>query len=221
MMLAEELIVDDIPPLRPVDDGETALRWMDDFKVTHLSVVKDGQFLGTISESDLLGMADLGEPVGSYKELFNPASVYDYQHIFEVVKVVNDQKLSIIPVLDRNNVYVGSITIALLMKIIADMPAVNSPGGIIVLEMGIRDYTLTEIARIVEENDAKLLGTFVTSHPDSTKMQLTLKVNRTEIGGIIASLERYNYNITFFEDQGNSGGDLQSRFDSFMNYLNI
>ena len=95
-MLAEELITDNIPPLSRADTGETALRWMDEFKVMHLSVVDNGSFLGTISESDVLGMIDLDDPIGNYLELLNPAFVSQRQHIFEVVKVVNDQKLSII-----------------------------------------------------------------------------------------------------------------------------
>jgi predicted transcriptional regulator len=219
-MLAEELITDNIPPLSRADTGETALRWMDEFKVMHLSVVDNGSFLGTISESDVLGMIDLDDPIGNYLELLNPAFVSQRQHIFEVVKVVNDQKLSIIPVLDVQEHYVGSITIAQLMEIIADMPVANNPGAVIVLEMNLNDFTLEQIARIIEENGTKILGTFVTSHPDSTKMQLTIKVNKVETSSIIAGLQRHGYNITFFEDQGEAGDDLRDRFDSLMNYLN-
>jgi acetoin utilization protein AcuB len=220
-MLAEELIVDNIPPLQRTDSGETALRWMDEFKVLHLSVVDGSQFLGTISESDVLGMSDLGESIANYLEWLNPAFVSQNQHIFEVVKVVNDQKLSIIPVLDSQEHYVGSITIAQLMKIIADMPVANNPGAIIVMEINTHDYSLAMITRIIEENNTKILGTFVTSHPDSTKMELTIKVNRIDISSVIAALQRHGYHITFFDDEGSDQEDMRDRFDSFMNYLNI
>lgn len=220
-MLAEELIVDNIPPLSPNDSGETALRWMDEFKVNHLSVVDNVDFLGTISESDILGMTDIGEKVGNYRELYNPAYVTQDQHIFEVVKVVNDHMLSIIPVLGVQEHYRGSITITQLMKIIADMPVANNPGGIIVLELNVHDYALQPIAGIIEENNARILGTFVTSHPDTTKLQLTIKVNKTDIRSIISSLQRHDYSITFFEDKGNFVDDLRNRYDAFMNYLNL
>lgn len=220
-MLAEELIVDNIPPLSPNDSGETALRWMDEFKVTHLSVVDGTTFLGTVSESDILGMADIGEKVGNYRELYNPTFVTQNQHIFEVVKVVNDHMLSIIPVLGTQENYLGSITIAQLMKIIADMPVANNPGGIIVLELSIHDYSLQSIAGIIEENNTRILGTFVTSHPDTTKLQLTIKVNKIDIRSIIAALQRHNYTITFFEDKSDYGEDLRDRYDAFMNYLNM
>lgn len=220
-MLAEELIVDNIPPLHPDDSGERALQWMDEFKVTHLSVVENNNFLGTISESDVLGMSDAGENVGQYRDLYNPTFVTQSQHIFEVVKVVNDHLLSIIPVLDAQEHYKGSITIAQLMKIIADMPVANNPGGIIVLELNVHDYSLHTISGIIEENNALILGTFITSHADSTKMQLTIKVNKTDIGSIIASLQRHDYNITFFGDDSDVGDDLRDRYDSLMNFINL
>jgi len=220
-MLAEELIVDNIPPLQKSDTGETALQWMDEFKLMHLSVIEDNNFLGTISESVVLGMADLSEKIGSYMELLNPAFVTQRQHIFEVVKVVNDQKLSIIPVLDAQEKYVGSITIAQLMEIIADMPVANNPGAVIVLELNQNDYSLEPIVRIIEENNTKILGTFISSHSDSTKLQLTIKVNTVDIRSIVSSLQRHEYSITYFEDNSDFNDDLKDRFDSFMNFLNI
>lgn len=220
-MLAEELIVDNIPPLQKSDTGETALQWMDEFKLTHLSVVENNNFLGTISESDVLGMVDLSEKIGSYMELLNPAFVTQRQHIFEVVKVVNDQKLSIIPVLDAQEKYVGSITIAQLMEIIADMPVANNPGAVIVIELNQNDYSLEPIVRIIEENNTKILGTFITSHSDSTKLQLTIKVNTVDIRSIVSALQRHEYTITYFEDSSDFNDDLKDRFDSFMNFLNI
>jgi len=220
-MLAEELIADNIPPLQLEDTGETALRWMDEFKLMHLSVVDKGEFLGTISESDVLGMSDIGEKLVKYRDLLNPAFVTQNQHIFEVVKVVNDQKLTIIPVLDSQEHYKGSISIAQLMEIIADMPVANNPGGVIVLELNQNDYSLEAIARIIEENDTKILGTFVTSHENSTKIELTIKVNKVDIRAIIASLQRHEYSITYFEQSDDFNDDIRDRYDSFMNYLNI
>lgn len=220
-MLAEELIVDNIPPLSLSDTCELALNWMDDYKVSHLCVVQNKQYLGTVSESDILGLTDIGESLSKHREIFDPIYVKENQHIFEVVKVVNDHHLTIIPVLDANEDYIGAITVAQLMKIIADMPVANNPGGIIVLELNQNDYSLAHISSIIEENDTKILGTFITSHPDSTKVQLTIKVNSIDISAIIASLQRHEYTITFYNQTSDEGADLKDRFDSFMNYLNI
>lgn len=218
MLIAQELIVDNIPPLSLNDTGETALEWMDEFKVTHLSVVEGTDFVGTISESDVLGMRDLAEPIKLYRDYLNRSFVMEHQHIFEVVKVVNDHLLSIVPVLDQREHYKGSITISQLMKIIADMPLANDPGGIIVIEMNQSDYSLHLVSGIVEENNARILGTFITGHPDSTKVHLTLKLNKVDIRAIVASLQRHDFDVTYF---GNSdyGDDLRDRFESFMNFI--
>lgn len=220
-MLAEELIVDNIPPLKPSDSGELALQWMDEFKISNISVVDNGVFLGTISENDVLGMNNLGDRVGNFRELLNPAFVKKDQHVFEVIKVVNDHHLTIVPVLDHKDIYQGSITIGQLMRIIADMPVANNPGAVIVIELASYDYSLQTIAGIIEENNAKILGTFITSHEDSTKLQLTIKINIKETGAIISSLQRHDYTITYFQEDASAADDLQDRFDSFMNFLNI
>lgn len=220
-MLAEELIVENIPPLKSQDTGELALQWMDDYKVSHLCVLNKGKYLGILSESDVLSIPNLEDAIGKHRDLLNPVYVTRSQHIFEVVKVVNDHKLSIIPVLDSDDNYCGSITIGQLMEIIADMPVANNIGAIIELELNINDYSLSPIAAIIEENGTKILGTFITSHADSTKMQLTIKVNRTEIKSILASLLRHEYVAKVFNGNEGSDDDLRDRFDSLMNYLNV
>ena len=126
-----------------------------------------------------------------------------------------------IPVLNNEDKYIGNITLAYLMKVIAEMSVVSDQGGTIELELNANDYSLSEIARIVEMNDAKILGSFITSHPDSTKIQFTFKVNRIDLRPILQTFERYNYRVTASFDSGGHDDDLRDRFDSFMNYLNI
>jgi len=220
-MLAHELITDEIPPLKPSETAMKALQWMDEFKVTHLPLVDNVHFLGMISESDLL---DQDSPDATLGELDLPlitTFVYDNKHVFEVVKVVSDHKLTVIPVLNKEQKYLGAISIAQLMRVIAEMPVVEGPGGIIILELNVNDYTLSEIARIVEDNNAKIMGTFITSNIDSTKIQLTLKINQTDLSGILQTFDRFDYNVTASYDQSNNEEDLKERFDSLMNYLNM
>lgn len=220
-MLAEELIVQELPSLNPSDNGDTALRWMDEFKVTNLCVVDEGAFLGTISEDDVLNMTDVGEAIISVKETFNQTFVRKDQHVFEAVKAINEENLTVVPVLGVKENYLGCISITQLMKVIADLPMANHPGAILVLELSIHNYSLQAIAGIVEENNARILGTFITSSDDSTKLQLTLKLNKTDIGTIISSLQRHDYEIVYFENNQSDQDDMLDRFDSLMNYLNV
>ncbi|MDP4933279.1 MAG: hypothetical protein NWR30_01080 [Salibacteraceae bacterium] len=94
-MLAEKLIVQELPSLKPSDNGDTALRWMDDYKVTNLCVVNEGVFLGTISEDNVLNMNDVGEAISTVKETFNHSFVRKDQHVFEAVKVINEDHLTV------------------------------------------------------------------------------------------------------------------------------
>ena len=147
--------------------------------------------------------------------------VYDYQHVYDVIHQVFEQKLTLIPVIDEKQKYLGSITLQCLVKYFARLAAVDNPGGIIVLEMGIRDYSLSEIARIVESNDSSILSLYIMTLPDSTRMEVTIKINRMDIGPVIQTFNRYNYNIkaSFYENELNES--LKVRYDSLMKFLDI
>ena len=125
------------------------------------------------------------------------------------------------PVLDAKDNYLGCISISQMMKVIANLPMANHPGAILVLELSIHNYSLQAIAGIVEENNARILGTFIASSDDSSKLQLTLKLNKTDIGTIISSLQRHDYEIVYFENNESDQEDMLDRFDSLMNYLNV
>ena len=138
-----------------------------------------------------------------------------------MLKLVSDLKLTLIPVLDDNEKYLGSITLRDLVNYIANSFSLENPGGVIVLEMSENDYNLTEIAQIVQSNDAKILSVFLASHPDSTRLEVVIKLNKTDMGAILQTFDRYGYYVkaSFGEDE-----DLESikeNYDSFMNYLNI
>jgi len=139
-----------------------------------------------------------------------------------VIRLFSEQKLTLLPVLNAKNQYAGVITLADLVYHLATITSVDNPGGIIVIEVNEKDYLLTEIAGIVESNDAKILSLYVTSHPESTRLEITLKVNRIDIGAILQTLYRYNYTVKASWSNSDSFTDgLQDRFDSLMNYLKI
>jgi len=220
-MIAKDLISDTVMPLQTSDTGITALNWMEEFKVSHLPIVNNNDFLGLISEKDIYELNHYEEPLGNHAlSLINPY-VYESQHVYEVIRQVHEQKLTLIPVINEKNHYVGSITLQCLTKYFARLAAVDNPGGIIVLEMGIRDFTLSEIARIVESNDALILSLYVMTLPDSMKMQVTIKVNRMDIASLISTFNRYNYTIkaSFFETDYDQ--TLHDRYDSLMRFLDI
>lgn len=208
-------------PLKTSDTGRIALSWMEDFRVLHLPIVNHLGFLGLISEFDIYDFNNLDEPVGNHTLSLATAFVYDHQHIYDVLRLMQQQHLSLIPVIDDNDNYLGSISLQSLLEHFAKSLSVSDPGGVIVLEMSAMDYSLSEIARIVESNDAKILSLFVHSWPESTRIEVTLKINRVELGSVLQTFNRYNYNIKAIFSEQDDLDDLRERYDSLMNYLNI
>lgn len=221
-MLAQSLISEIVPIVRTSDTGHAALSLMEVFKVAHMPIVNNVDFLGLISDSDIYDQNMADTPLGNHPlSLFRPF-VYADQHIYEIIDVVSRLNLTLIPVLERDDAYIGCITLQDLVQKFAELTSASNPGGVILLEMHVHDYTLTEISQIVEGNDAKILSLYAASHNDSTKVNVTMKLNRTDLGSIIQTFERYGYRIisTYSEDQVIESM-VSSRYEEFLNYLNI
>ena len=220
-MLAKHLITGTIIPLKTSDTGITALSWMDDYKVSHLPIVNNVDFLGLISDVDIYNMNDFSEAVGNHTLSLSSPFVYDYQHILEIIKVVSIQKLSLIPVLDSRKRYLGSITLNKIIDGISVISAAKSPGGIIVLEVSQNDYTLSEISQIIESNNAKVLSLYVTTHDNSTKMNVVIKINKIDISAILLTFNRYSYDVKASFSEKEDAEVLRERYDSLIKYLNM
>jgi CBS domain-containing protein len=221
-MTARDLINDTVIALRPSDIGSDALGLMDELRVSHLPVVDGMEFLGLISDSDIYNRGEFEQPVWDGKVSLNRPYIFENQHVYDVILMITGQKLTLLPVLNVKNQYAGVISLPDLVQKFFAIASLNNPGGIIMLEVNQKDYLLTEIAGIVESNDAKILSLYITSHPDSTKLEITIKMNRVDIGAILQTFYRYNYLVKASWSKEDSFSDgLQDRFDSLMNYLNI
>jgi len=221
-MRAKHILSDIVPNLKTSDTGVRALNWMEVFRVSHLPIVNNKEFLGLISDTDIydLNMAD--EPIGNHKLSLIRPFVKGEQHIYEVVDVVSNLKLTVVPVLDDKNHYMGLITLMDLVNYFAELSAFKTPGGILVFELNVNDYSLSEIAQIVEGNDAKILSTYVTQPDESMKLDVTIKVNRTDISSLIQAFNRYDYIIkASFMDENVIDTMFKNRYDEFMRYLEI
>jgi acetoin utilization protein AcuB len=135
--------------------------------------------------------------------------------------VASELHLTIIPVVDENEVYVGVITIQSLVEFFGSLNGIKEAGGIVVLEMNKSDYSLSEIARLVESNDALILSNYVSAHTETTKIEVTLKLNISDLKHVIATFERFNYTVAGSFQETEYYDQLKDRFDSLMNFLNI
>jgi len=221
-MVAKDLISEVVPSLRTSDTGQTALNWMEIFRISHLPIVNNLDFLGLISDSDIYDMNQPDEPIGNHSLTLLKPYVTSEQHLFEVIGLASRLKLSVVPVLDEKNHYKGVITTSDLVRYLAGISSMDQPGGIIVLELIERDYSLSQIAQIVEGNNVKVLSMYVTSPPDSTRLEVTIKVNSNELASVLRTFERYNYDVKSWITADDSMDRFYSeRFDLLMKYMNI
>jgi signal-transduction protein with cAMP-binding, CBS, and nucleotidyltransferase domain len=220
-MLAKDLISDEIPALRTSDTAVEALNWMEVFRISHLPIVNNEEFLGLISDADIFDLNNPEEPIGNHTlSLQRPSVRYD-QHIYEIMEVAARLRLTVVPVLDHHNKFLGVVQMADLLHYFSKLSAIEKPGGIIVLEISQSDYSMTEISQIVESNDAKILSMYVNTLADSTKLEVTLKLNITDLTSIIQTFNRYEYSIKASFMEFDEQEDLYSdRYDSFMRFLN-
>ncbi len=220
MITASNLVNTELPVLSTQDDPINALNLMDQHRIGHLPVVENGKFTGIISETDLLGLESIiGENADLELDLIN-VSVQPDDHILDVLKIASQFHISLIPVIDADNNYVGSITLEDLVEKLSEMQGAGQPGGIIVLEMWDKDYSLQQIARIIEENDAKILSTSVSPGEDG-KIEVNLKINKPEINAMVQSFERFGYHVKGNYQEPEYTEDLRKRYEELMRMLNI
>ncbi len=221
-MVAKDLISEVVPSLKTSDTGQTALNWMEIFRISHLPIVNNQDFLGLISDTDIYDMNQPEEPIGNHELTLLKPYVTTEQHIFEVIGLASRLKLTVVPVLDNKNHYKGVITTTDLVRYLAGISSMDQPGGIIVLELTERDYTLSQIAQIVQSNNVKVLSMYITSPPDSMRLEVTVKVNTNDISSVIRTFERYNYDVkTWVTNDDSMDRFYSERFDLLMKYLNI
>ncbi len=221
-MVAKDLISEVVPSLKTSDSGQTALNWMEIFRISHLPIVNNLDFLGLISDTDIYDMNQPEEPIGNHSLTLLKPYVTTEQHLFEVIGLASRLKLTVVPVLDEHSHYKGVITTTDLVRYLAGISSMDQQGGIIVLEIIERDYSLSQIAQIVESNNVRILSMYITSPPDSIRLEVTIKVNTNDLASVIRTFERYNYDVKTWVTSDDSMDKFYSeRFDLLMKYLNI
>lgn len=219
-MLNKELISATIPTLNLKDSVFQALELMSEFHVMQLAVVADEKYLGFVSEDDLMNV-DENLTLQSLEARFSKAAVRANTHFMEAVQLVNDHNLSIIPVVEPENVFAGVITAADLLKQLGKTTGASEPGGIIVLEMEQRSFSFSEISKLVETNDAQITQLNTNWDTNTGSFIVTLKINKFEISDIIATFQRYEYQIKYYFGEELYENELRSNYDHLMNYLSI
>jgi len=219
-LIAKELLSHAIVPLQTSDTGELAVQMMQVNHVRHFPIVNHEKLLGVISEEDTL-IHELDEPIGTYRLSYLRPYCFDDEHIFDVMSRLSKLQLSLIPVIDREENYLGVVTLERLLQYFADNFSFSEIGSIVIIESIKNDYSMSEILRLAESEDTKVLSFFVNKVDTTNLVRITVKLNRQDISGFKSALERYGYDVmaTFSEHSQVDG--LKDRYDSLMSYLNV
>ncbi|MDH6305802.1 CBS domain-containing protein [Parabacteroides sp. PF5-5] len=220
-MLLKDFITKDFPVLKSFDTGEYALSMMDELKVKQLPCVdNDGIYKSLLSEKELLVLPDLSAPIGE-PSLFAPG-ITEQGHLHEVIARMSRYKLCLLPVVNDEGKYVGVFTRDRLIDALAEFCSVEAPGSIIILEMFPQDYVLSDIARIVEANNAHVLNLLNSVDQDTGRLHITIKIDLDDATPVIRSFERFNYTVLYhYMEKGMVDEVLQQRMNELLYYMNL
>jgi acetoin utilization protein AcuB len=220
--VAHDFINTMLPPLKPTDTVQKALDWMSELKVHQLAVVESGEYLGMALEDKLYDSEQFEALIGDFSLPYKDIYVSEYQHFYEVINEANKSNLQLIAVLDEFKKYIGVISVNDTAGALARSYATQEQGGILVLYMRDYDYSLTEIARMVEADGAKILSSYIEPDTyDRSMIKLTLKLNRTDLTRTIATLERYDYQIIASFHESEKVNHNKERLDMLLHYLEM
>lgn len=219
MRVLSEYINNDLKPISVNDLLVTVQDFFMDVPYTHFPVLENEVYLGCISAVDAETF-DMNKKVSDYRYAFEGFFVRNNMVWLDVLEVFARNNSNIVPILNENNQYIGYYLITDVIKFLNETPFLKETGGIIVVEKAVIDYSMSQIAQIVESNNGKLLGLFV-SEAINDKVQITVKTTLGGMNDIIQTFRRYNYEIVSEHNEDNYINNLKERSEYLDKYLNI
>jgi len=220
MFLASQLIQTDYPSINLLDKISFALQLMDDYDVQHLPVISEDKFAGLVSKDDLLD-ADENALVVAVEENLNKFFVKGEEVFLSALKIITNQQLSLLPVINEQHELTGVITQSKLLQTLNVYTGAEEPGGLIVIEIDKRQYSFGEISRLVETNDAYITQLNTHTEPETGMVLVAVKINKREISDIVATFQRYDYQIRYYFGEEQYANELKNNYNHLMSYLNI
>ncbi len=221
-MACKDIIVYDFKPLTTDQNVSSALEILDDYQLEQLPVVDENNVYQGIINYEILSNSHHQ----TIKELIThlpllKAAVNDKAFPYRAAKIMVENKLDIIPVVDSADVLLGIINKDALFNFLVLNTGIMQSGGIVILEIKTFNYSLSEIARICETNDVLILNLQIKSIPDEDVMQIILKTNSKDLRPLEASFQRYEYHVSVIDGDLNTNSLVKERYDLLMNYLKL
>lgn len=220
-MLTGEIQSQSLPYLHLHDKVYQALQLMNDNQVAHLPIADGDKYVGIVSEDDLLMVDNDHTELRDLQQSFGNVSVKNNEHFLKTIQLAAENGLSVVPIVDDEDGIVGAVTYSDLLRHASEFMSLNEPGGLIVLEMESNQYSFNEISKLVETNDAQITQLNTSNDSGTGTMQVTIRINKPEVSDIVATFQRYDYNVKYFFGEEQYANELRSNYDNLMNYLKI
>lgn len=219
-MLANQILSSQYPTVNLTDKVSLALQFMDDFDVQHLPVIAEDKFLGLVSKDDLLDADETG-PVEAIQQDLIKKSIRGGEHFISALKLASANSLSLVPVINETMELLGAIPENELIKAATIFTGAEEPGAVIVLEMERKAYSFGEISRLVETNDAFITQFNTTTEAETGLMIVTLKISKMEVSDIVATFQRYDYNVRYYIGEEQYENEIRYNYNHLMSYLKM
>ena len=218
-MPLNQFIINDLNPSSPetlVEEIQTVFKQL---TYSHIPILKEEVYLGCLSETDVYCF----EPKQAVFEVLYAVEgffVRDSAIWLDVLEAFAQNNCNIMPVLNAENNYIGYYQLIDVISLFNRTPFFSEPGGIIVIEKGLNDFSFIEISQIVESNNAKLLGAFI-SKTENDLTQITLKIGNVGLSTILQEFRRYGYTIISGHEDDTFLRTLKDRSAYLDTYLNL
>ncbi|WP_431127701.1 CBS domain-containing protein [Flagellimonas flava] len=218
-MQIQNRIINSVPVFEVSETLADVIRFFEETTFSHVAVSENGIYIGSLSENDL-ACFEADKSIEDFRIDLEFFSVTKETLWLDVLEMFSRNQANILPVLDENQVIIGYYDLEDVVADFIDTPFFKEPGGILVVATGIKDYSFSEIAQIVEGNNARLLGAFITDSQNDV-VQITLKIGTLNLNEVAQTFRRYNYTIVFGNSDDQFLEDLKQRSDYLEKYLNV
>ncbi len=220
-MITDALLSKQVIALEPELTAAQALEKAHHTRFSQLPLVRDGQYLCLIEEFELEGMNPKDQTLSKFEIHEHRPYLESTSHPFEAFRLVHEQDLEVLPILDQEGLYLGSVTLRELIRYAAENSGWDMPGGIVVLMVPTVQYSLHRLSLVCEEESLTILGVQVRSHAQGGLTEVTLKLNRQDLDGLVQALERHGYRIMEVYGDQPRKEEMMTRYQLLMNYINM
>jgi predicted transcriptional regulator len=218
-MQMQDHIINTIPVFEVGDSLKEVIHFFTHSTYSHVAITEDGLFMGLLGEADLDTFQETS-PIEEFRYQLEVFSVLPEATWLDILEVFTRNEANLLPVVNSENRVLGYYDLNDVVDLFTDMPFFTEPGAILVVSKPLRDYSFSEIAQIVEGNNTRLLGAFITSIENETA-QITLKIGDSNINEVLQTFRRYHYQVLSGSIDDKFLEELRQRSDYLDKYLNV